>query len=369
MLEIVQHYSQLFGPSGAEDRVITAFVNDMRACGLSPRVDALGNVIVPVREPDPGYPHIMVSAHLDEIGVVIRAVTPDGFLRVHRVGGMHDRVVPGQRFMFLADDGQLIEGIAGVKAKHASDANELTQATSIDDVYIDVLARSASDVAALGLRVGCLGTFTASFTTRGDLVCGKALDDRAAVAVLIQLARSLQDKNFQAGLTIVGTVQEEFSIRGGIPAAAVVQPDLALCLDIALATDTPDMRGAGDLPLGGGAVLGGFSRAAVNGIIPNPKLVKYARATASKHDIPIMFGVMQGGLTDGSFMQYTGEGIPFLDLGFSTRYTHTPVETCSLKDLEALARLCEAMIRDVPQQFDLTRGMHTPQHQQTAERA
>lgn len=369
MLELVQRYSQLFGPSGAEDRVIAAFVEDMCACGLEPRVDPLGNVIVPVRAPEPGYPHVMVSAHLDEIGVVIRAVTDDGFLRVHRVGGVHDRVVPGQRFVFLADSGQLIDGVAGVKAKHASDAQELSQASSVDDVYIDVLTRSAADVEALGLRVGCLGTFAASFTVRNDLICGKALDDRAAVAVLIDLARRLKRGDFRAGLTIVATVQEEFSIRGGVPAAAAVQPDLALCLDIALATDTPEMRGSGQLPLGGGAVLSGFSRAAVNGIIPNPKLVRYARTTAARHDIPVMFGVMQGGLTDGSFMQYAGRGIPFLDLGFATRYTHTPVETCSLRDLDALANLCEAIIREAPQHLDLKRGEQGAPNEQRTERA
>ena len=356
MLELVQRYSQLFGPSGAEDRVIAAFVEDMRACGLHPQIDALGNVIVPVRPPDEGYPHFMVSAHLDEIGVVIRAVTDDGFLRVHRVGGMHDRVVPGQRFVFLTDEGQLVGGVAGVKAKHASDAQELSRASGIDEIYLDVLARSAAEVHAMGLRVGCLGTFAADFTSRGDLVCGKALDDRAAVAVLVELGRRMLGRDFRAGLTIVGTVQEEFSIRGGVPAAAAVQPDVALCLDIALATDTPEMQGVGNLPLGGGAVLSGFSRAAVNGVIPNPKLVRYARTTAATHDIPVMFGVMQGGLTDASFMQYTGRGIPFLDLGFATRYTHTPVETCSLGDLAALARLCEAMIRGAPRPLDLRRG-------------
>ncbi len=369
MLELVERYSQLFGPSGAEDRVISAFAADMRACGFQPQVDVLGNVIVPVRPPDEGYPHFMVSAHLDEIGVVIRSISDDGFLRVHRVGGMHDRVIPGQHFVFLSDDGTLINGVAGVKAKHASDAQELSQAPNIDDVYIDVLARSAVEVHAMGLRVGCLGTFDAELMTRGDLVCGKALDDRAAVAVLVELGRRLKTGDFRAGLTIVGTVQEEFSIRGGVPAAAAVQPDVALCLDIALATDTPDMQGVGHLPLGGGAVLSGFSRAAVNGIIPNPKLVAYARTVAASHDIPVMFGVMQGGLTDGSFMQYAGRGIPVLDLGFATRYTHTPIETCSLSDLEALVRLCEAMIREAPRHFDLTRGEVLPQRVGQVEQA
>jgi putative aminopeptidase FrvX len=356
MLELVKRYTQLFGPSGAEDQVIAAFVQDMLKCGLSPEVDPLGNVIVPIKPPEPGYPLIMISAHLDEIGVVIRSITSDGFLRVHRVGGVHDRVVPGQRFVFLSDNGTMVDGVAGVKSKHASDAAELNQASNLDEVHIDVLASSQEDVEALGLRVGCLGTFAPTFTSHGDRICSKALDDRSAVAVLVHLAQTLSRKDFHCGVTLLATVQEEFSIRGGVPAALAVQPDIALCLDIALATDTPEMRGAGQINVGGGVVLSGFSKAAGNGIIPNPLLVRFARQTAEQRGIPVMFGVMQGGLTDGSFMQYAGRGIPVLDLGFATRYTHTAVEICSLSDLEALAALCEAMIRDVPAGFDLGRG-------------
>ena len=356
MLELVERYTQLFGPSGAEDRVIAAFVQDMHDCHLKPEVDPLGNVIVRVKAPDPGYPHIMICAHLDEIGVVIRSITPDGFLQVHRVGGMHDRVVPGQRFVFLSDTGELIGGVGGVKSKHASSAQELSHAGSLDEVYIDVMAGSASDVEALGLRVGCLGTFAPSFTVQGDRICSKALDNRAAIAVLVSLAQTLQKQDFRCGLTLLATVQEEFSIRGGVPAAEAVRPDLALCLDIALATDTPDMRGLGEIRVGGGVVLSGFSRAAANGIIPNPSLMRYARNTAAAQHLPVTFGVMQGGLTDGSFMQYTGRGIPFLDLGFATRYTHTAVEVCSLSDLQDLTKLCEAMVRNVPEHFDLSRG-------------
>ena len=351
----VERYSLMFGPSGAEDEIIRAIVGDLEGLGFRASVDPLGNVVAPIHSAAPGFPTVMITAHSDEVGFVVRKIGTEGFLRVHRVGGINDRVIAGQRLVFQAQQ-QRVYGVVGVKAKHASSPDELRSAVTVDDAYVDLLVPSAEAVMELGLDVGALGTFVGTFQRHGDYISSKALDDRAGIALLIDVARRVETNPPKVGVVLVATCQEEFSVRGGTPAARAVAPDLALCLDIAMATDTPDMRPLGDVVLGGGPVIGRFSRASLNGIIPNPKLWRFAAEVASREGLPTQFGVMQGGLTDGSFMQYEASGIPTLDVGFPTRYTHTPVETCHLGDLRSTAELTFALLRSIPENFDLARG-------------
>ena len=351
----VLRYSRLFGPSGAEDDVIRTFVDDLRSLGLESSVDPLGNVSAVLTEAQPGYSHVMITAHLDEVGVVIRKIEADGYLRIHRVGGTNDRVVAGQRFAFLTTKGT-VEGVVGVKAKHVSSAAELSAAVMIDDAYVDIMAADKREAEALGIEVGTLGTFLAEPVIHNDFIRGKALDDRAGIAMLLETARRVLSEPPRAGVTLVATVQEEFSVRGGVPAARRVNPDLAFCLDIAIATDTPDLSYLGDVKLGGGPVITRFTRAVLNGIIPNPKLLRFVGSVAKTENIPVQYAVLQGGLTDGSFMQYEGNGIPTLDLGFATRYTHTPVETCHLRDLEQGVDLLYAVLKRLPEGFEVGRG-------------
>ena len=138
-------------------------------------------------------------------------------------------------------------------------------------------------------------------------------------------------------------------------AARRIDPDLALCVDVAIATDTPDMEGHGDVALGAGPVLTRFTRASLNGIIPNPSLRRFAAGVAEAAGIDLQHAVLQGGLTDASFMQHVGRGIPSLDVSFPCRYTHTPVETASVRDVERLTDWIEAMLGSLADLPDLTR--------------
>ncbi len=356
LIEGIEFFSRLIGPSGAEDAVIRAFRERIGTLGYESLVDPLGNVVVQVKEPDPGWPRMMVSAHLDEIGFVVRKVEPDGYLRMHRVGGINDLVIGGQRIVFLAEDGSLVEGCVGVKSRHVSSDEEARAAVTVDDAYVDVMETSAEAVRDRGVDVGSLGTYVGPFVRNGDLIRGKALDNRVGVALLLEVARRARSAEFRSGLTLVATVQEEFSVRGGVTAARAVDPDIAICLDIAIATDTPESRYLGDVSLGGGAVITRFTHGTSNGVIPNPKLRKYAASVALSRSIAFSYGTLQGGLTDASYMQYESRGVPTLDLSFPIRYAHTPVETCHMSDVRSVADLTLSMVTDVPEGFSLARG-------------
>ncbi len=355
LIENVLRYSELWGPSGAEEEVIAAFRDDLAGMGLKPSVDSFGNVTAQVHRAEPGHPTLMLSAHLDEVGFVVRKIEQEGFLRLHRVGGTHDRVVAGQRLRFRTEEGDVV-GVVGVKAKHASTPRELAAAVTIDEAYVDISCATRARAEALGLEVGTLGTFDGAADRSGDHLRGKALDDRAGVGVVLAATRALLEEPPAAGVVVLGSVQEEFSVRGGIVAARRLAPDLALCIDIAIATDTPDLADLGDVRLGAGPVLTRFTRAQLNGIIPHPQLVRRAREAAAASGVATQNAVLQGGLTDGSFMQYEAGGIPTLDLSFATRYTHTPVETCHAGDLHQVALLAAAFARGLGPGLDLARG-------------
>ncbi len=352
----VKRYTQLFGPSGEEDIVIGTFVDDLRSLGYVPIIDPLGNVSVAVNEGDKGGRHVVISAHMDEIGFVIRKIEPDGFCYVYRVGGINDRIIAGQWVVFWTSKGQ-VEGHIGVKAKHVSSSEELGRAITVDECYVDFLVGNCEELEALGLTVGSLGTYVGPYREHGDFICAKALDNRVGVALLLEVARRFREIRVPSKVTLLATVQEEFSVRGGVPAARQLEPDLIFCLDIAIAADTPDLRSLSDLKLGAGPVITRFTRASLNGIIPNPKLRALVAEVAKDVGISVQYGVLQGGLTDGSFMQYEAGGIPTLDVSFATRYTHTAVETCSYRDVSHIADLLQATLQVLTSDTDLSRGV------------
>jgi putative aminopeptidase FrvX len=340
----IEFYSQIFGPSGHEDAVIRAFRDSIENLGYRGVTDPLGNVTVEITKARPGYPTFAVTAHMDEIGFVVRDIASDGWLNLYRIGGVNDRVVAGQRVQVLTDDGELIEGHIGVKGAHVSTEAELSTVVTVEEAYVDLLLPSREDVLAKGIRVGSPVAFVGPFEQRGDLIRGKAFDDRIGIAILLELVRRVKDVDFGAGLTLIATVQEEFSMRAGVPPVTVVRPDVLMCVDIGLAADTPDYNSGGPR-LGAGPVIHGYTRGRTGGgVIPNPALVRYLADTGRSNDLPFVHSALSGGLTDGSFMQYAGQGIATVDLAFPVRNAHSAVEVAHLSDIENLTSLVTAAI-------------------------
>lgn len=344
--------------SGHEDPVIvymkerlTPYVDDIE-------VDPLGNVICRIRGKSGGRP-AMVFAHMDELGLMVRKVEPTGFLRVVRVGGIPERVLQGQRVVLTGDLGP-VYGVIGVKSHHVTPAEEKYKVVPVDECYIDIGARGAGEVESLGVHVGTPLTYDLSLRALpGGLVTGKALDDRLGCAALVALAERFHQDRPMLDVALVATVQEEFNVRGVLPAAYALEPVLGICLDVAVAHDTPDLATRADLALGGGPVIGYYSfhgRGTLGGLIPNPKLRQGLEDTAHRLGISIQRNVFFGGLGDSSFMQLVRGGIPAVDVGFPCRYTHTPVETAALSDVEAATTLVAEYLLGLQQVPDLSRG-------------
>ncbi len=175
------------------------------------------------------------------------------------------------------------------------------------------------------------------------------------------MARALLQSSRRPTTHLVFSVQEEFNLRGAMTAAQALAPDIAIQLDIILATDTPDMAARGDIRLGGGPAMSLYSfhgRGTLNGTIPHPALVTLFSATAAGEGIALQKSAQIGILTDSSYVQLVNGGVAAIDLGFPTRYTHSSLEVCDLSDLVGLTRLLAKGIERIDRTFSLDRDDH-----------
>ncbi len=324
------------------------------------RIDSLGNLITTIRGRDPKAPRVMVFAHMDQLGFVVRRIESSGLIRFERLGGIPEKVLPGTRVLVESENATLLPGVIGIKAHHVTTAEEKRAVTPYADLYIDIGADSGEQVRELGIEVGCPVVYEPRFTELcGDRVAASSIDDRGGCAVLVKLAEHGRDGGWDATVHLVGSVQEEFNLRGAMVAARALKPDIAISVDLMVASDTPDMQGRSDLALGGGPVLGMYSfhgRGTLNGTLPHPSLARHFRRVARERGLPLQRSAHLGSLTDSSYVQLVDTGIPCVDLGFPVRYTHTPIETCDVGDLERLVSLLTAGLAGFSAGFELSRS-------------
>lgn len=341
-LDLVEELTRIPAPAGFEVPAARFVYRHLRAFASHVTVDALGNVLARVTPERSGKPRVMLFAHLDEVGFMVRRVEPTGLLRVARIGGIPEKSMSGQLVRALGQRGDL-PGVIGTRSHHLTPPELKYQVVPVDQVYVDLGLGSAAEVEAAGVVVGTPVVWERHFSRRGRRIFANALDDRAGLAALLGAGAAIaKAPPSEAEVWIVATVQEEWSLQGAVPAVRAVEPDMAIGVDISPACDTPELAGQSDVALGQGPVISAFTfhgRGMLLGLIPDPALSAVAFAAAERSAVPVQRGVLFGGLTDGSFVQYQGRGIPSLDLALATRYTHAPVESCDIGDLEGLERL------------------------------
>jgi len=192
----------------------------------------------------------------------------------------------------------------------------------------------------------------------GDRIAGTSVDDRAGCAVLIEVARALATRTSGPPVHLVFSVQEEFNLRGALVAAQELKPDIAIQIDLMLASDTPDMANRGDMALGGGPGMSLYSfhgRGTLNGVIPHPAMVRLFEDTAAAEAVALQRSAQTGILTDLSYVQLAGDGAASIDIGFPMRYSHSALEMCDPGDLEELTRLILAALPRITSDFSLGR--------------
>jgi putative aminopeptidase FrvX len=325
----------------------------------SVEIDLAGNVLGKIAGTQSGLPTAMVFGHMDSLGMIVRRIDDRGYIRVDRLGGVQEKVLPGLDVWVRSEDGRWHDGVIGPKAHHVTPPDEKYKVEPIGQLAIDIGASCKEEVNALGIHIGCPVVYKPRFIELlGSHVAGTAVDNRGACACLVGIAENLSRNRPACDVWLAATVQEEFNLRGGMIAARTVKPDLAIGLDVALAGDTIDLAGMFDARFGGGPCVQLYSfhgRGTLNGTLPHEPLFNLAKATAAEAGIPLQRTSSFGMLTDASYIQLEGKGVATLDMAFPARYTHTPVESCDVRDLEGLAALVSAMMRQISKDFQLAR--------------
>lgn len=324
---------ELPGIAGREEAVRAVVKDRMSGLVDEMSVDRLGNV-VGIKHGS-GGPTVMIAAHMDEIGFLVKHIDDKGFLRLQTVGGFDPRVLPAQRVIVHGYNGDALRGVMSTQSKpiHLLSGSEIG-APKIDEIFVDI-GLSADEVKER-VEIGDMVVMDRTVERVGNNVIGKAFDDRLCVFAMLEALKSLGDKQPKATIVTVATVQEEVGLRGARTSAFNVDPDIGVALDVTLAMDIP-----------GGAEQDAVSRlgqgAAIkimdSSHISNYKLVQHFRQLARENDIPHQMEILPRGGTDAGAMVITRGGAPVITLSFPTRYIHTVNEMCAVSDIQAAINL------------------------------
>ena len=346
------------GLSGYEGRVRRRLAAMLGKLGMTMRTDRVGNLISTL-DGDLAAPSVMLFAHMDQLGLIVRKIEADGLVRVERLGGVPEKALAAQEVVFCVGEGRDRPGVVANKSHHATAPEEKYRVVPYAELYVDGGFPDAAAVRAAGIDVGTPIVYAPRFLPlAGGRIAGTAVDDRAGCAVMIEVARALREAKSRPTVHFVFSVQEEFNLRGAVVAAQVLKPDIAIQLDLALAADTPDMGARGEVRLGGGPAVSLYSfhgRGTLNGTIPHPALVALFESTAAGESLPLQRCANVGILTDSSYVQIVDAGVASIDLCFPVRYTHSALEVCDLNDLDHLARLVAAGLGAIGPGFSLDR--------------
>ena len=317
-LTLLQHLADAPGPPGAEEAVRALMVPDMKQFSSEPiRYDGTGSVIA---QQGSAGPRIMVDAHMDELGGMVRRVAPNGFLTMQMLGGWLDQALVDQRWIIIGSKGP-VRAVTGIRDIHIVSPTERTQVFSRDSLYLDVGAKNAAEVAAMGVSAGDPVVPDSPFTVMNGTnnYLGKAWDDRIGCAVLLEAMRRTMAMPHPNQLFFVATTQEEIGLRGARAASQMVKPEIGIALEGGI---TGDSAGAhpeeSQVKLGAGPGMFLYD----SSTIPNRKLVALVRKTAAGASIPLQPDLVQGYGDDSAEMQLSNGGTPTINLIVPVRYTH-----------------------------------------------
>lgn len=320
------------GISGYESDIAEIMHEELKKSCDSVQTDKFGNVIA---KKGKGKVKVMLAAHMDEIGLMIKNITKEGYLYFIKVGGIDDRILPAQRVIVKSKKGDCF-GIIGAKPPHLQKEEDKKQPLKYQDMFIDIGCKS-KDEAAKRVEVGDIAIFEPnSGVLNGKLYYGKAIDDRIGCYILIKIMERLKAN---AEVYAVATVQEEVGLKGARTSAYKIEPDYAIAIDTNCAGDTPQIsERESSLKLGEGVAVT-IIEAAGRGLIVDQKMKTILTETAKNNKIKYQVDVIEGGMTDGAIIYMNKEGVSTGVLSVPTRYIHSPTGVFNIDDVDAAVEL------------------------------
>ncbi|XVH30726.1 M42 family metallopeptidase [Haloferacaceae archaeon DSL9] len=333
--ELLCELTEARGIPGYEDRVRDIVRRELETTVDEVETDAMGNVVGTIRG-ESDY-SVAVAAHMDEIGFMVRHVTDEGFLQLDALGGFDARVLRAQRVTVHAAAEDLT-GVIGSVPPHTLTDEQREKKDEVSSVYVDV--GLPADEAAERVTVGDLVTLDQTTVEMGELVTGKALDDRVCLFAMLEAATRIDDP--AVTIHFAATVQEEVGLRGATALGVDIDPDLAIALDVTVANDVPVIQDGADhvTRVGEGTAI----KLKDSSVITSPKVHWRMREVAETEEIPYQLEVLPAGGTDTAGFQNTHGAKPVGAISVPTRYLHTVTESAHRDDIEATIDLLTAFL-------------------------
>jgi len=338
-IELLEALTQADGVPGFEGAVRDVFTRELEGSGEI-TTDRMGGVVCKRTGTSEG-PRVMLDCHLDEVGFIVQHITPKGFLRFLPLGGWWTHLLPAQRVRVYGH-GEPVLGVVGSIPPHFLPEDRRQQLLPMKELFIDVGAKDADEVASLGIRPGSWAVPVSPFTRLANerLLLSKAFDNRVGCALAIETARDATEH--PNTIYAVGSAQEEVGLRGTRATVSMVQPDVAIVLEGTPADDTPGFSpDESQATLGRGPQI----RAYDPSMIANPKLVELALETARAENIELQVAVRAAGGTNAGQIHLHGAGVPTAVVAVPSRYIHAHTSIIDIGDYEGARRLVAALVK------------------------
>ncbi len=339
-VDLLRLLSNTAGAPGFEEPIRKVMVEQMRPFASSITFDGMGSIIATQGTTGP---KIMVDAHMDELGGMVRRITPRGFLTMQMLGGWLDQALVDQRWVIIGSKGP-VKAVTGIRDVHVVPADERTRVYSRDSLYLDVGATSDAEVRAMGISVGDPIVPDAPFEVLNGTgnYLGKAWDDRVGCAVVVETMRRLATTPHPNQIVYAITTQEEIGLRGAHTASDVIKPDLGIAIEGGITGDVfPGRPEETQAVLGGGPILFVYDSSA----LPNRKLSAFVKQTAGDKKLPLQLDLVQGYGDDSAEIQKSNGGVPTVNLLVPARYTHAHNGVINRRDFDQMVELLVAMLQ------------------------
>jgi endoglucanase len=337
---LLQQITDAAGPPGFEEPIRKVMVDAMKPFAASLTFDGLGSIIATQGTTGP---RVMVDAHMDELGGMIRRITPRGLLTMQMLGGWLDQALVDQRWIIIGSKGP-VRAITGIRDIHVVPADERTRVYPRDSLFLDVGATTEAEVTAMGIAPGDPVVPDAPFTILNgtDNYLAKGWDDRVGCAVVVEAMRRLANQPHQNQIFWTITTQEEIGLRGAEAAAAVVKPEIALAIEGGITGDVfPGHPEETQVRLGGGPGIFLYDSSA----LPNRKLTALVKQTAAEKRLPLQTDLVQGYGDDSAELQRSNGGVPTINMVVPIRYTHSHNGIMNRRDFDQMVDLLVAVLQ------------------------
>jgi putative aminopeptidase FrvX len=344
LIQRLQKYSDAFGPAGFENEAAAMIRQDVEPLVDDIIQDPIGNLIAIKRGQSDRT--VMLDAHMDEVGVMVRHIEDNGFIRFAKLGGWDDRIFPGLPVTLRArKNNTRVSGVIGMVPPHLTKEEDRKKQITSDDLFIDVGADSKAMVEDWGLQIGDPGVPHIPYRQIGNgVMAGKAFDDRAGCVAAALTLEVLKDETLPLTLAVNFAIGEEMGLRGAKIAAYRIDPVVGLALEGTVGSDFPGVPpGHTQVKLGGGPVLTVADRS----VVVTPKMVKFLEDLAAEKRIPYQYKMPLVGGSDAGAIHLSRGGVPCGVVATPCRYIHSPQTLLKLDDLDHVVTLTVEAMRNI----------------------